>query len=306
MNLPDESVGAEHKKCLTMLVISMMIFGTIGLFRKFIDLPSSFLAMARGIIGSLFLIIFLVCRKAAKRSEHVLDITAIRPNLWLLFLSGAMIGFNWILLFEAYKYTSIATATLCYYMAPVFVILMSPVFIKEKLTLRKIICVIVALVGEGLVCGVGGSDLSLAGNGLGIVLGLGAALLYAFVIITNQKITNIGSYDRTVMQLSSAAIVLIPYVLLTEKGYSDNFDAKTIILVIFVGIVHTGIAYALYFGSMSALKSSTVALFGYLDPVCAIVLSAILLGEPLGLAGVIGAIMILSAAAVSELKTEEA
>ena len=156
----------------------MMIFGTIGLFRKFIDLPSSFLAMARGIIGSLFLIVFLVCRKAAKRSEHVLDITAIRPNLWLLFLSGAMIGFNWILLFEAYRYTTVAVATLCYYLAPTIMTLAAVPILKEKLTAKTLVCTIVALGGMALVSGVVGGSFSggteLLGSQFRLINGFGA------------------------------------------------------------------------------------------------------------------------------------
>ena len=93
------------------LVLSMLIFGTIGLFRRYIPLPSGLLAMARGLIGTLFLVLAMALRRQRPSGA------AIRKNLPLLILSGAMIGFNWILLFEAYNHTTVALATLCYYMA---------------------------------------------------------------------------------------------------------------------------------------------------------------------------------------------
>ena len=118
------------------LLTAMLIFGTIGLFRRMIPFPSSVIANTRGIIGTSFLILFVFLTK------QKLNFTSIKKNLILLVLSGTLIGFNWILLFESYNYTSVAVSTVCYYMAPIFVILASPVFFKEKLTAKKIICAV--------------------------------------------------------------------------------------------------------------------------------------------------------------------
>ena len=283
-----------------MMIAAMTIFGTIGIFRKYIPLPSSLLALARGIIGTAFLLLLVLVIKRDNLSTE-----AIRRNLVFLVISGALIGFNWILLFEAYQYTTVATATLCYYMAPVIVVLVSPFLFKERLTPLKAVCVAVALAGMVFVSGIPQSGFAGMSELKGILLGLGAATFYAIVVILNQYIKDISAYDKTIMQLGTAAVALLPYTLLTENFADTTFTPVSIIMLIFVGIVHTGIAYTLYFGSMSGLKAQTIALFSYIDPVVAIILSALILQENIGLWGVIGAVMVLGSTMVSELLGEK-
>lgn len=276
------------------LISSMFLFGTIGIFVHYLPLPSAFIAMVRGFVGAAFLLLLMAVKKQKP------DKAAIKSNLLILLLSGAALGVNWILLFEAYNNTTVATATLCYYFAPIIVILVSPLLLKEKLTAKKLICVLVALVGMVFVSGVlnaeaGGKDF------VGVLFGLGAACLYASVVILNNKLHDIDSYDRTVMQLGVAGVVLLPYVLLTQHVAASDFTLSVIILLAVVGIVHTGFTYALYFASMKELPAQTVAIFSYLDPVVAILLSALFLKEPLGGFGILGAVLILGAAVVSEL-----
>ena len=250
------------------LIGAVVIFGTIGIFRRFIPLSSAMLAMVRGLVGVLFLLLIMaIIRKRP-------DGHAIRRNLALLLISGALIGFNWILLFEAYNYTSVATGTLCYYMAPVFVVFASPFVLRERLTWRRLLFSLVALIGMVLVSDilrVGFSDLS---ELKGVFLGLGAAVLYATVILLNKKLKDISAYDRTVVQLSAAFVVLVPYVFLTEDVTAISPTPLSIILLLVVGIIHTGLAYALYFGSMDKLPAQTVALYSYIDPILAVLLSA--------------------------------
>lgn len=277
-----------------MLIGAMCIFGTIGILRRSIPLPSSLIALVRGIIGSLFLLAAAVTRGQKP------DRTAIRKNLPLLILSGAAIGFNWIFLFEAYCYTTVATATLCYYLAPVLVILASPLVLKEKLTIRGMICALVALAGMIPVSGILEAGFSGIGELKGILFGLAAAALYASVMLMNKKMTDIGANDKTMFQLIFASIVLLPYVLMTEDISDCTFPPLSIVLLLTVGILHTGIAYRMYFDAMGRLKAQTTALFSYIDPILAILLSALVLGEPMGLPSIIGAVMILGAAVVSE------
>ena len=272
---------------------AMVIFGTIGLFVKYIPLPSSIIAVARGFIGAIFLGITLIF--ARKR----LDKKAIKQNLWVLLLSGAFIGINWILLFEAYRHTTIATATLCYYLAPVFVILLSPLVLKERLSVGKGLCALVAVVGMVFVSGVfeGGLDSRLAG----ILFGVGAAAFYAGVVLLNKKLKPIGAMDCTIVQLAAAALVLLPYTLVTENYATLSLDTTAVWMLIAVGIVHTGVAYALYFGSVHRLPAQTVAIFSYIDPVVAILLSALFLQEPMSVWGWVGAVLILGSTLASEI-----
>ena len=275
------------------LTLSMIIFGTIGIFRRLIPLSSGLVAMSRGLIGVLFLLLVMRLRGDG------MDRAAVRRKLPLLCLSGAAIGVNWILLFEAYNYTSVATATLCYYLAPMFVILASPLVLREKLTLRKLACVSAALLGMVFVSGVleasGGAGLK------GVLLGLGAAVLYASVVLMNKQLGDVPAYDRTIVQLGSSAAVLLPYVLLVEEVSIEAFTPGVIALLLVVGIVHTGIAYALYFGSLMQLKAQTAAILSYIDPVVAVLLSALVLREHMSLLSGLGAVLVLGAAVVSEL-----
>ena len=282
-----------------MLAGAAAIFGSIGLVRRLIPLDSALIACVRGFVGAAFLLLFLLTR-GGKLSR-----SAIRANGKLLVISGAAIGLNWILLFEAYNYTTVAVATLCYYMSPVFVMLLSPFLLGEKLTRRKLICVLTALFGMVLVSGIFSEGVGGAESYKGVLFGLGAAVLYASIIMMNQRIREIPTYDKTIVQLLMAAIVALPYVLATQDFAAMTLTASTVILLLVAGIVHTGVAYALYFGSMDALSAQTVALYGYIDPAAAILLSAFVLKEALDVFGIIGAVLILGATLASELGEKE-
>lgn len=284
----------EKNNARGMLIASMCIFGTIGILRRYIPLSSSLVALVRGIIGTLFLVTVILLRR------QPMDRNSILKNLPLLALSGAAIGFNWILLFEAYNYTSVAIATLCYYLAPILVILASPVVLKEKMTLRKVGCTLVALTGMVLVSGVMDVGFSGFSEIKGILFGLGAAFLYACVILMNKKMPQVPAYDKTILQLSMASVALLPYVLLTEDLSAVSLSPVALVFLIVAGVVHTGIAYWLYFGSIGSLSANTVALMSYIDPVLAIILSMVVLHEPMTIAAAFGAVLILGAAYISE------
>lgn len=277
------------------LIASMVIFGTIGLFVRYIPLPSSVIACVRGFVGMLFLLLVMALRRKKP------DTAAIRKNLLVLIVSGAAIGINWILLFEAYRYTTVATATLCYYLAPMFVLLASPLVLKERLTLRKLVCVIVSLIGMFFVSGVAENGIPSISELTGVLLGLGAAAFYATVVLLNKKMTGIAATDRTLMQLGLAALAVLPYIFLTENLSAFELSLPALGLLLFVGIIHTGIAYTMYFGSLKALKAQTAAILSYIDPIVAIILSALLLREHMGVGGIVGAVLILGSALISEL-----
>ena len=288
----------NDRKSVLMILSAMLIWGTIGLFRRFIPLSSAFLAFSRGILGGIFLLIVMRIKRE-KTAERLPLRTVVR-----LTLTGAAIGINWILLFEAYNYTTVAVATLCYYMQPTIVILLSPVIFREKLTSKRALCAVFAIIGMFFVSGVIGGGAAQASNLKGIFLGLGAAVLYSIVVITNKSTAGIDAYRKTTIQLLSAGSVMIPYLLLTGGFGSMSFSAQTVILLLIVGIVHTGIAYVLYFRSMDGLKAQSIAIFSYIDPVAAMLVSAVFLNEPLSIYHIIGAILIIGSAVISEIQTE--
>ena len=281
---------------LMSLILSMTVFGTIGVFRNYIPFPSAFLAMSRGFIGALFILLFLILSKKG------INFKSIKNNLKVLIITGVFIGINWILLFESYKYTTVAIATLCYYMAPLFVTVASGIFLGERLTAKKIICIVGALVGMVLVSGVADGEMPSGTSLIGIILGLGAALFYASVTLISKKVHDISAFDMTLVQLFSAAIVVVPYTVLFEKVEFSTVSATAIWLTLTVGILHTGISYVMYFTSVKNLEASKVAIFSYLDPIIAIILSAVILDENMSVAATIGAVLILAFALMSELK----
>lgn len=281
-------------KAKLMIITAMVIYSTIGIFVRYIGMPSGLISLMRGIIGALFLLIFTKLRgiKLSKKN--------IRSNILPLIISGSLMGINWMMLFESYNYTSVAISTLCYYMAPVFIIIASPFVLKEKLTVKKCICSIFAIIGMVFISGVLNGSASSA-SFTGIFLGLTAAILYAAIILINKKLSNITPYESTIVQLTFAAIVMLPYALITTDFSAIDTGALSIGLLIIVGIIHTGIAYVLYFGSISHLKAQTAAMFSYIDPILAVLLSAILLNESMDIYSIIGALLILSSTFVSEI-----
>lgn len=284
----------ENLKPKIYLTLSMFIFGTIGVFVKFIPFSSATVAFWRGFVGMLFLLVVLIVKGEKIYTEKI------KKNLLLLCLSGGFIGINWILLFEAYRYTTVATATLCYYMAPVIVIIASIFIFSEKLDIKKTLCVIFSLIGMIFVSGVLNVKFSFT-EFKGVFLGLGAALFYACVILFNKKIGNIEPVPKTVFQLGSAAVVILPYMLLTSSVNAEDITVSSIVLLLIVSILHTGVAYLLYFTAVGKLKAQTTAILSYIDPVVAIVLSALFLKEKIGFFGVVGAIIILFSAFINEL-----
>ena len=281
------------------LASAMVVFGTIGLFVRNIDMPSSIIAFIRGSVGALFLILF--CLMTKKKFSF----SAVKEKLLLLCLSGGAIGVNWILLFEAYRYTTVATATLCYYMAPIFVIVMSSFIYKEKLTAKKICCTLAALVGMVFVSGVAETGIGSIGDMRGVLFGVMAAVFYSSVVLMNKSLGSVPAYDKTIVQLLGAAIVILPYCIATVDIGELAFDRNSIIMLSIVSIVHTGISYTAYFGSMKNLQSQTIAIMSYIDPIVAVILSAVFLKEKMTVLGIVGAVMILSATFLSEVNLKK-
>lgn len=277
------------------IITAMLIFGSIGAFVKNIKLSSSEIALLRGVIGSLF----LICATLFVKKKP--SFKSIKENSVLLILSGSAIGFNWILLFQAYKYTTISNATLSYYFAPIFVIILAPFVLHEKLTPVKVGSIITAMIGLFLVIGVSGVSSS-DNNIIGILYGLSAAVLYASVILMNKFIKNLAGFETTLVQLIVSALVLSPYVLIKEPMNFSGININSMINIIILGIVHTGIAYFLYFTSVQELDGQTIAVLSYIDPISAVIIAAIFLGENMSIIQMIGGALILCSAFLSETR----
>ena len=282
------------KKYKLGLIIAMLIWGSIGIFVRNINFTSSQIALVRAIVGSIFLIIFSIISKENLSKEKI------KSNFLVLICCGICLAFNWIFLFQAYRYTTISTATICYYLAPIIVVLLSPFLLKEKLNSVKVSCIVAAMIGMLCIVGIDKSSMG-ENNMVGILYGLSAACFYASVVILNKFLKDISGRDSAMVQLSVAAIFLLPYVIFTEKISLVGVSIQSMIILLVVGVVHTGIAYLLYFTVIQKIESQTVAIYSYVDPISAIIMSAIILSESMSLIQVIGGILILGSTFISEV-----
>jgi drug/metabolite transporter (DMT)-like permease len=274
-------------------IVSMIIFGTIGLVVRYIDLSSSETALLSSSIGCLFLLfVFLVKKKA-------IPWTLVKANASILFLSGIALGGNWIFLYQSYHYTTITNATLAYYFAPVFVMLLSPLILKEPLSVKKMVCIGAALVGMLLIVGNG---LSATGKRdlLGIFYGLAAAAFYAALLLVNKFIKNMARLEFTIFQLGTTALLLLPYVFFTEGFRISGVAISSIPFIILLGIVNTGIGFWLFFSGMQKLTGQSIAMLSYVDPFVAILISGFILQEHMTIVQLLGGALLLGSTFVSE------
>ena len=270
-----------------MYIASLLIFGSNGVFAAHIDLSSAEIVCMRTLIGSAALILVLLLSRTG------LDWGAMRREALKLIAAGICLGVNWALLFEAYKLMSVSMATLTYYTSPVIVLLLSPVLLKEKQSVRAYIGMAAAVVG--LVLAVGVSDAAITATGL--LVGLGSAVFYAALIVFNKKIDGVSGLPLTTIEMVIAACVMVPYVLLTVGRIGFPPDMEGTLYLLFLCLVNTGLACFMYFSSMNKLPARAVALFGYVDPVSALIFSAVFLGDRLGVAQLAGAALVFAGAA---------
>ena len=283
------------KKSRLMIAASMMIFGTIALFGRNISVASAEIALYRAALATVLLGGFFLV------TGSKIDLRAIRKELPLLLFSGMAMGINWILLFEAYRYTTVSVATLSYYFAPVIVTLVCPILFKEKMGAKQWICFVMSTIGIVLITGIG--DLSGSNRHFtGILFGLGAAVLYATVGLLNKFIKGVSGVHRTFLQFAAALLTLLPYVLLTSGFTLGNLDASGWISLLVVGIVHSGIAYCLYFSALKDIPGQEAAILSYIDPLVAVAVSVFVLGEQLTALQLIGGILILGFTLYNEIK----
>lgn len=255
-------------------ISSMIIFGTIGLVVRYIDLSSSERALFSSFIGCLFLTLVFIIMKKKIAWKHV------KSNALLLLLSGIALGGNWVFLYQSYDHTTIANATIGYYFAPVFVMLLSPIVLKEPLSFKKLLCIGVAVVGLLLIVGEGFST-SRMEDVVGITYGLIAAAFYAALLLLSKFIRNLGKLELTIIQLGTTALLLMPYVFITSGFGIFEVSHSSIPFILTLGIINTGIGFWLFFAGMEKLKGQSIAMLSYVDPFVAIVISAIVLQEEL-------------------------
>lgn len=284
----------NKKSSRLMFVSSMAIFGTLAPFVRNVGVSSAELSLYRALLAAALIGVFLLA------TGRKLPVKQMKKELLLLMCSGTCMAVNWILLFEAYKYTTVAVATLTYYFAPVLVTVASAFLFREKLTKKNILCFLMATLGIVIITGI--TDLgSGSNNSLGILFGLGAAVLYAGCILLNKFIKGVGGIERTFLQFLTAIAVMVPYVLLTGSISLGSLDTTGWICLLIIGLIHTGITYCMYFTAVEHIPGQTVAILSYIDPLVAVIVGVAVLGEPLSISQIIGGLLILGFTLWNEL-----
>lgn len=281
----------KKSKATLRYLIAVIIYGTIGFFLHYVNASSEFVVLCRGTIGSLFIGLVMIV------SKNLPDLKAIKKNIIPIALSGIALGLNWVFLFEGYRY-GVAVASLCNYIAPIIVVIISSLFLKERLTKVQIVCVVSAFIGIILISGI--LDESSNVDYRCVVYGLLAAIGFVVLVLCNKKIKGIKPLDKTIAQLAISALTVLPYVIINDS-FPKSLDLRSELILLCLGIVHTGIAYIFYFNSIDVLPTSKVAIFGYIEPVLSVLTGALIFDEKLSIFGVLGAFMILVSALINEL-----
>ena len=285
-SLKSGEMMTTHNRARAMMAFAGFVFGTLALFTRNIAVASSELALYRAVLASLLLGGYLLL------SRQKVDFASIKKQLPLLLLSGAAMGFNWILLFEAYRYTTVAVATLSYYFASVIVTVACPILFRERLTKKQILCFAMSTLGLVLITGIG--DLSAgSAHGKGILFGLGAASLYATVVLLNKFIRGVGGIHRSLFQFLAAILVLTPYVAMTSGFHPGVLDGTGWVCLLVVGLFHTGVTYCLYFSALKDLSGQEASILSYVDPLVAVLISVLVLGESMTPVQMLGGALIL-------------
>ena len=279
------------------MIVSMTVFGTLGLFVRHIPLTSGELALYRAVLAILLIGIYLLITRQRIR------LSAIKKDLPALLLSGAAMGINWILLFQSYRYTTVSIATLSYYFAPVLVTVLCPILFKEKMRAKQWLCFLMSTVGLVLLTVQGGAEKGKS-DLTGILFGLGAAVFYASVVLLNKYIKGVDGIHRTFLQFISAAAVLIFYVLLSEPFGLSSLDGVGLASLLTVGLVHTGITYCLYFSALKELPGQKAAILSYIDPLVAVLVSVTVLHEKITALQIVGGIFILGFTLINEISVK--
>jgi drug/metabolite transporter (DMT)-like permease len=282
----------DSKKYLSygMYILALLIFGTNGLLVANISIESSQIVLMRTLIGGAMLTGLVVFGGG-------FDKKSVREEKVPLLLGGTALGLNWVALFEAYRLLNVSLATLIYYVGPILVLVFSPVLFREKLTGRKALSAIIVAIG--LIC-ISGSIVVTGMNSMGLLAAIISALLYASLIVFNKKIVRTNGLQTAAIEVNVAFVVVLVYVLCTAG--LPHITGGDLPYIVIIGLVNTGLAYLLYFSGLKKISGQSVALISYIDPVSALVFSALLLHEVMTPVQVIGAVLIIGGAMFGEMK----
>lgn len=274
-------------KNYTKHIISLLLFGSNGIIANNVNVSSYEIVFWRTMMGSLLLVsIFFLTSHKPTFMQH-------KKDTFYIVISGISMGASWMFLYEAFSQIGVSIATLIYYCGPVIVMVLSPILFNEKLGVENVISFVAVFIGIFLI---NGESSGQSINKWGIFCGLMSALTYSLMVIFNKKSQKVTGLENSVIQLVVSFITLSIFMIFKTgfHFYAGGFDWLHLIII---GIINTGIGCYLYFSTIANLPVQSVAILGYLEPLCAILLSFFLLGESMTFVQSLGAVLIIGGAA---------
>ena len=249
------------------MVLAMLLSGTIGLLVVESGLPVMLVVWLRCLLGALGLAAWVVYSGQWQKPSRA-------EWLWLL-LGGLALVFNWVCLFTAYRYSSIAVATVVYHVQPFILLLLAAALGREALPLRKLPWLLLALLGVALSSGMLHADQS--SSWAGVLLTLAAASLYAVATLATQQLKRLAPAQIAMLQMLMGVLALaMPAWNLAETA---QFTAKAWGAVVVLGLVHTAWMYTLMYSAFQRLSAQAIAGLSFIYPVVAVLVDLLWFGH---------------------------
>lgn len=284
----------KEKNALGKYLFSLLLFGSNGVIASGIALSSHAIVLLRTLLGcALLTVLFSLTGNRIRLREN-------RRDLFFVALSGAAMAADWLFLFEAYARIGVSLGMLINYTGPAIVIALSPAVLREKISAPKIAALLLALLGAALI----GGKAAIEGiSAWGLFCAVMSALSYAVMVLANKKARTITGMQNATLQLFFTAIVVALFALI--HGVRLSLSSSDCLPVLWLGLINTGLGCFFYFSSIGKLPAQSVAVCGYIEPMSAVILAAIVLREKLSGLQWLGALLIIGGAIYGELKHEK-
>ncbi|RLE66560.1 MAG: EamA/RhaT family transporter [Thermoprotei archaeon] len=280
-------MDAKYLKGILEMVLTTFIWGSVSLFAIWSKLPSPIFVFYRVLVASIFITLMII-------AEGGISSLKIEENIKTVLISGVFLTLNWIFFFYAVLLTTVANATLLYYTGPVIAIVLAPIIAKEKQPGWVIAPVGMAMTGILLILSEGLS----AGNPIGLFFGLLAGLSYGILAAIGKLASSRNRPEIIVLyQCLISIIILTPFLFVIDY----SMEWITSIILIIVGVVHTALALRLWYSALGSIPMSLASILSYLDPVFAVLLAWIFLGQIPSLSTIIGGVLIITAGVLTTL-----
>lgn len=257
-----------NKAAMLKMTLSMAIFGSIGFFTGKTGIPAIELVFVRCICATLFLGALWVIT-----GQHKTEIWEKKEIVQIL-LCGIFLVLNWVFLFKAFEVTSITIAITIYNLAPIFVLLLGTLFLKERMTWNSLIAVLICFLGSMLIVGINTVQSISDFLGSGFVWALLSAFCYAMTMLLGKGVNQLSAYAMTFVQTSIGVLILLPFLNFT---LFQGLTTTNWLYIIGTGLIHTGFVYYLFFDSLRKLTTGVISALVFIDPVVAILLDTLIL-----------------------------